>query len=421
MGILLALVNFLEIFKTSKNVVYVAVLIVLALGPVVAEWICYRKDQETKAIKHLLGIGFAVYYTVALIGAGDQLVFVYVIPMFILISVFSDSKYALELGIGAIIVNLISIVVHTMKGQGEGPAFYGTEIIILILTTAFSYCSSAVLQKSFLSRLGEMNQAKGQSDTMLQKILEVSDAMTKKINGMSDEVELLGSGVSDTRNAMEELTGGTTDTAEAVQNQLSQTEVMQVTRASGSIAESMAVTAEALNTGKKNIEQLVSQVSVTEQTNSQVAAELTSLKEYMDKMYSIIEIINNITSETSLLSLNASIEAARAGEAGRGFAVVASEISGLATQTQEATVSIEELIRNVSEELEKVVTIIESMISQVEHQNVTVNETAGSFRTIEDNSDRVQSQSDALSGIVKELESANAGIMDSIQTISAKK
>ena len=154
---------------------------------------------------------------------------------------------------------------------------------------------------------------------------------------------------------------------------------------------------------------------MTEQTNSQVAAELTSLKEYMDKMYSIIEIINNITSETSLLSLNASIEAARAGEAGRGFAVVASEISGLATQTQEATVSIEELIRNVSEELEKVVTIIESMISQVEHQNVTVNETAGSFRTIEDNSDRVQSQSDALSGIVKELESANAGI----QTISA--
>lgn len=64
-------------------------------------------------------------------------------------------------------------------------------------------------------------------------------------------------------------------------------------------------------------------------------------------------------------------------------------------------------------------TIIESMISQVEYQNVTVNETAGSFRTIEDNSDRVQSQSDALSGIVKELESANAGIMDSIQTISA--
>lgn len=53
---------------------------------------------------------------------------------------------------------------------------------------------------------------------------------------------------------------------------------MQVTQVSGSIAESMAVTAEALNAGKKNIEQLVSQVSVTEQTNSQVAAELTSLK-----------------------------------------------------------------------------------------------------------------------------------------------
>ena len=61
MGILLALVNFLAIFRTSKNVVYAAVLIVLALGPVVAEWICYRKDQETKAIKHLLGIGFLYF------------------------------------------------------------------------------------------------------------------------------------------------------------------------------------------------------------------------------------------------------------------------------------------------------------------------------------------------------------------------
>lgn len=424
MGVLLTLVNVTEVFRSARNVVLVAVLVVLAMGPVIAEWIFYKKNQDTKAIKHLLGIGFAIFYTVALITASNQLTFVYVIPMFILISVFSDPKYSLELGIGAIIVNIISVVVHTMNGQGQGATYYGTEIIMLILTTAFSYYSSAVLQKSFMVRLGEMNQAKGQSDNMLQKILEVSDAMTQKINGMSEEVDLLGGGVSDTRNAMEELTGGTTDTAEAVQNQLSQTEaiqekVIQVTQASDSIAESMTVTAEALSTGKKNIEQLVSQVSATEQTNSQVAAELTSLREYMDKMYSIIEIINNITSETSLLSLNASIEAARAGEAGRGFAVVASEISGLATQTQEATVSIEELIRNVSEELKKVVTIIESMISQVEHQNVTVNETADSFRTIEDNSGRVQRQSDALSGIVKELESANAGIMDSIQTISA--
>ena len=170
MGVLLALVNVLEIFRSSKNSIYVVALVVLALGPVIAEWICYKKNQDTKAIKHLLGIGFAIYYTVSLMGASNQLVFVYVIPMFILISVFSDPKYALELGIGATIVNVISVVVHTLNGQGEGVTYYGTEIIMLMLTTAFSYYSSAVLQKIFRLRLEEMNQAKGHSDTMLQRI-----------------------------------------------------------------------------------------------------------------------------------------------------------------------------------------------------------------------------------------------------------
>lgn len=65
-------------------------------------------------------------------------------------------------------------------------------------------------------------------------------------------------------------------------------------------------------------------------------------------MHSIIELIDNITTQTSLLALNASIEAARAGEAGRGFSVVASEISNLATQTQDATVDITTLIENIS-------------------------------------------------------------------------
>ncbi len=98
MGILLALVNFFGNFQNFQECslcggAYCA-------GTLDRWWqngFAIGKIRRQKAIKHLLGIGFAVYYTVALIGAGNQLVFVYVIPMFILISVFSDSKYALNL------------------------------------------------------------------------------------------------------------------------------------------------------------------------------------------------------------------------------------------------------------------------------------------------------------------------------------
>lgn len=65
------------------------------------------------------------------------------------------------------------------------------------------------------------------------------------------------------------------------------------------------------------------------------------------KIDGLTEEILNITSQTTLLSLNASIEAARAGEAGKGFAVVASEISELANHSAEATMQIQDVSKEV--------------------------------------------------------------------------
>ena len=66
----------------------------------------------------------------------------------------------------------------------------------------------------------------------------------------------------------------------------------------------------------------------------------------------IIQTIEAIADQTSLLSLNASIEAARAGEAGRGFAVVAGEIGHLASQSSEAVEDTRRLIETASSEVE---------------------------------------------------------------------
>ncbi|MBR0119072.1 MAG: methyl-accepting chemotaxis protein [Eubacterium sp.] len=67
----------------------------------------------------------------------------------------------------------------------------------------------------------------------------------------------------------------------------------------------------------------------------------------VDKINELTDTIMSISSQTSLLALNASIEAARAGEAGKGFAVVASEIGGLANQTSEAVGDINNIVGEV--------------------------------------------------------------------------
>ncbi len=78
---------------------------------------------------------------------------------------------------------------------------------------------------------------------------------------------------------------------------------------------------------------------------------MKSISDRSDEMTGIISIINDISDQINLLSLNASIEAARAGEQGRGFAVVADEISKLADQTSTSVRSIADLIKASEEEV----------------------------------------------------------------------
>ncbi len=78
--------------------------------------------------------------------------------------------------------------------------------------------------------------------------------------------------------------------------------------------------------------------------------EITQItKEKVEDTKNILEIIKNIASQTSLLSLNASIEAARVGEHGKGFAVVADEVRNLANRTSQSAEEIKELINSLIE------------------------------------------------------------------------
>ena len=80
---------------------------------------------------------------------------------------------------------------------------------------------------------------------------------------------------------------------------------------------------------------------------------MTRIDDTSKKIGNIISEIEDIASQTNLLSLNASIEAARAGEAGKGFAVVADQIRQLAEQTTKSAVDTRELIEGALQEIEE--------------------------------------------------------------------
>jgi methyl-accepting chemotaxis protein len=166
---------------------------------------------------------------------------------------------------------------------------------------------------------------------------------------------------------------------------------------------------------------------------------LGSMKENMGKigersrqMTSIIGIINDISDQINLLSLNAAIEAARAGDSGRGFAVVADEISKLADTTASSVKEIGGLIKSSESEIGNGISIVGDVVSRISAiiKGVeTINEMVESIsqfmnRQIDTNEGinvdmaGVRVQSEEIEHSIGEHKSAMADIVQSVNGIN---
>lgn len=416
----------LEVFKGSRTIGYYAVFAVLALVPVVAEWILYHRNPADGKIQHVLGFGYSIFYVFVIFTTTDVTAFTFAIPLYIVVTLYSDLKYCIILSTGGFLVNLLFTIYQavTVGIASEEMPTYEIRVLLMLIVAVFLCMSTKVMSKINKMKMEELGQEKDNVSRLLNSVMAISEEMSNGIVDVQEQMTTLGGAVSETRNAMEEVASGANDAAEAIQNELGQTEEIQrhieeVAAVSRSIGDSMEQAKKDVLDGKNSLQTLLAQVESSERAGNEVVADIGELEAYMKNMQSIIELITNVASQTSLLSLNASIEAARAGEAGRGFAVVATEISNLANQTQGATVNITEVIANVSEKLAIAIRAIEQLMSNNAKQSEAAETVAGSFEKIAGSTQNADEQGRMLEEVVSSLAAANAGIVESVQTISA--
>jgi len=416
----------IEVIKGSRTTGYYIAFCLLAVVPLIGCLLMYNRDNESEHMKYILSGGFGVFYLFIIFTTTSPVAFIYALLIAVVFLFYNDIRLTVGYMISVCVGNIAYVVWLAIKGQLTSEELPNIEIrvIFLIMYVVFIYLATKVMNQNNEAKMAEIEEEKERTEALMQQIMEVSERLTDDIQVVSEKMELLGMSADKTKNSMEEVAQGTGEAVDTIQVQLEKTEEIQqtvkrVTNASETITEHVEATSLELEAAQRNIDNLIHHVQMSNQANENVSKELDELYVYTNQMQSIVQMINEVTEQTSLLSLNASIEAARAGEAGRGFAVVASEISSLATQTQQATVDITNLIENISRELAGVVRVIEQMIRNAEEQNVVANDTADSFGKISVKNRQVAEEAEEMSQLVVELQAAHELNMRGIETISA--
>ena len=183
----------------------------------------------------------------------------------------------------------------------------------------------------------------GELTTLLASFNTTKTEIDGSLKEVRDSSEMVSAGALNLAEASQALAEGATDQAASA-------EELQATI--DEITEGLKNTVDQTNLASQEAERIAGEAEDSRAQMDLMVEAMQRISETSEMIGSVITEIEDIASQTNLLSLNASIEAARAGDAGKGFAVVADQIRTLAEQSAKAAVNTRELIESSIEEIQ---------------------------------------------------------------------
>lgn len=275
-------------------------------------------------------------------------------------------------------------------------------------------------------------------ENLLEKISGSLGSLNKNILEMNYIADGTNVAINAVGNSIEIINEGNSELASRTK------EINQITIEMGNVIEQTSLHVEELDAATLNMQnsngevvnifrELIAENYNTEKCIEEISLNTMETNQATREIQQAIDIIDNIATNTNLLSLNASIEAARAGEAGKGFAVVAGQIRALAEQSRQSAEKIGKIIQTLEEKsnrsVDNIKTVqdafkkqtqsLEETNSLMEQTNNLIQDVAVKVRRIDTNSKEMDKEKSVIIANMESLEKLSESNYSATENIAA--
>lgn len=328
-------------------------------------------------------------------------------------------------GIIAIVV-LIAIIISFIMGRRLMRPLVKVSTIIEDVANGNIEADFSVVKESndeiglIIEKMKELTQSLG---SIVGKIRNSSDTMSSNSYELNDTSSQTLAANNEISKAVEDVAEGSTGMAASIskinENLLEMSnETKDINASVDEIKNQTVAVQDSSKIMNDKIKSMQDSSHKMDEGISAISKRIETVNTTVDKVSNIVSVIEEISSETNLLSLNASIEAARAGDAGKGFAVVAQEIRVLSDNTNTELENIKQIISSLVEECRYCVqasgTIVEDNAKQKEEIKAVLDE----FSSLDEQIQKTAEKADEIEELVTAMIELNDDITKSSNSLT---